>query len=133
MDYRQIDEIHNIIHKTGIVDQVVKTINTETISPDQTLMHVITQIIIEIFHTETLDIDTTQRIDQETLQTTVIEIRKKIKKKFFQTKDQKTILITDHIVTIITVDSIIIQKIGIAIWTDKETALNHHIEKTHNS
>ena len=77
MDYRQIDEIHNIIHKTGIVDQVVKTISTETISPDQTLMHVIIQIIIEIFHTETLDIDTTLRIDQETLQTTVIEIRKK--------------------------------------------------------
>ena len=63
MDYRQIDKIHNVIHKTGIVDQVVQTISAETISPDQTLMHVITQIIIEIFHTETLEIDTTLRID----------------------------------------------------------------------
>ena len=38
----QIDEIHNIIHKTDCVYQIIKLVTTETIIPDQALIEVTT-------------------------------------------------------------------------------------------
>ena len=49
----QIKEIHEISHKTDIVDQTVRTINIETTIQDQTQTGVTTQIITEIVQTQT--------------------------------------------------------------------------------
>ena len=52
VDDHQIDETHKTLHKTDIIDEIVKTISTETIILDQTPIEVTTLTIIEIFYTQ---------------------------------------------------------------------------------
>ena len=66
MEDHQID----VIHKADTVDQLVRLISTETIKPDQTLIEVINLILIEIVHTQFLDIDNVLTIVDETLKRT---------------------------------------------------------------
>ena len=49
----QTGDIHKITPKTDMLDQIVKTISTETIIPDQTPIELTTLLISEKFHTQT--------------------------------------------------------------------------------
>ena len=103
MQDHQIKAIHKTIHKIDIADQIVKTIIIEIFTLDQTLLGIITQAIQETVHIQTLRIDS--------MPMTVQEIRQIITIKITQIIDHKTILSTDHIVTILKIDLVIILKI----------------------
>ena len=49
----QIGDIHKITPKTDMLDQIVKTISTETIIPDHNPIEITTLLIAETFHTQT--------------------------------------------------------------------------------
>ena len=69
----QIEEAHKVVHKIDLVDQKVKKISIETITPDPTQIEVIIQIILETVFTQTLVIETIPKTVHETLQITEIE------------------------------------------------------------
>ena len=48
-----IDDIHKITPKTDMLDQIVKTISTETIIPDHNPTKLTTLLKAETFHTQT--------------------------------------------------------------------------------
>ena len=137
----QIKEIHEIPHKTDIVDHTAKILNIEIIIHDQTQKDRFFRLIP--VHIHILGLDNIQMTDQETDRTTNIEIIQTIETEaiqiiainviiidheIIQTADQIT---KDLIITIIKIDHEKIHKTGIqTIRIDKETTLNHLIEKT---
>ena len=111
----QIDEIHKISHKIDIVAQTVKIINIEIIIHDQTQTEVFTQIKIQIFLIQTLEIDI--------IQMTVPEAPHIIETGITQTLEIDNTLLLDHetiqtayqTIRIITIDRLKIPGIEILI------------------
>ena len=138
----QIKEIHEIPHKTDIVDHTVEILNIEIIIHDQTQIDQIIRLIpVPIL---ILGIDTIQMTDHETHRTIDIEIILTIETETIQIieindkiMDHEVIQTTDQInkvliIILIQIDHEKIHKIGIqTITKDKETTLNHLIETTH--
>ena len=126
-------EIHKIIYKTDIVDQLVKIISTEIFTLDQILIEVITQTVTEIAHTQIPGLDTIPMTAQEILHTTAIETIQTIVIGITLIIDSKTILTIDHTIVIIIIDPVTTprkknsnyQKIS------KKKILSHRIEITH--
>ena len=96
----QVDKIHKNIHKTDLVNQILKTISIELFILDQTLIEVITQTIKESVQIPTFGIDTIPITVQEFLQKNDIKFIQIIAIELNQIIDHKSILTLEH--TIIT-------------------------------
>ena len=125
----QNEEIHRILHKTIIIDQIVEITIRDQIQmqhnlfldpiPNQTQVINIIPIINHETHHIT-EIETLQIIETEVIRTIEIKITRTINQEIPHITDQTTINKTDHE---------IIHKIEIqVIIIDIEIILNHHIE-----
>ena len=130
------DENHKNILKIDIVDQIVRTIITETIIHYLTVIGVVILIIIENDHVQIIKTDIIQTTAQNTLRTTRIEIIQLIAIGITQIKDPGTTQITYHIIETITTDLMKTPiTLDLKIVANKiyhEIVLNHHIEIIHN-
>ena len=130
----QNEEIHRILHKIIIIDQIVKIT-----TPDQ--IHIQHNLFLDPIPNQTQEINTIQTINHEThhitetetIQIIEIEVIRTIEIRITRTIDQEITHITDHTITdqttIIKTDHEIIHKIDIqVIIIDIEIILNHHIE-----
>ena len=125
----KIDEVHKTIHK----EQVVKIIRTEIILLNRILKGVITRIITEIVHIETLGIETIRVTVQEILQATAIKIIQIIVTETTLTTDHNTVLTVERVIRIIMVDHVIIlEKESTPIKTDHEIIFSQRIETNHS-
>ena len=130
----QNEEIHRILHKIIIIDQIVETTTRDQIQiqhnlfldpiPNQTQETITIQTINHETHHMT-EIETIQIIEIEVIRTIEIRITRKIDQEITHITDQ---IITDE-TTIIKTDHEIIHKIEIqVIMIDIEIILNHLIE-----
>ena len=130
----QNEEIHRILHKIIIIDQIVEITTRDQIQIQHNLFldPILNQIqeinTIQIINHEThhiTEIETIQIIETELIQTIEIKITQTINPEITHIIDQT---ITDQ-TTIIKTDHETIHKIEIqVIITDIEIILNHHIE-----
>ena len=127
----QIDEIHKIIYKTDIVDQLVKIISTEIFTLDQILIEVITQTVTEIAHTQIPGLHTIPMTAQEILHTTAIETIQTIVIGITLIMDSKTILTIDHTIVIIIIDPVTTPRKKQQLSKNIKKILSHRIEITH--
>ena len=116
----QNEEIHRILHKIIIIDQIVEITTRDQIQ----IQH---NLFLDSIPNQTQETNTIQTINHETHHITEIEIR------ITRTIDQEITHITDQTITdqttIIKTDHEIIHKIEIkVIIIDIEIILNHHIE-----
>ena len=86
-DSFQINKIHVNIHEIDILDQIVEVIKIRTIFQNITLIELFIRNIIEIDHIQIRETNYIQKIDQETLQKTVIEVIELTAKKNFQKRN----------------------------------------------
>ena len=139
----QIKEIHEVSHKTDIVDQTVEIVNIEITIQDQTqtnlnfrLMPVPIQIL-EIEFIQIIDLETLHTIEIELIPTVGIETIQMIEILDIKIIDHVIILttnqtITDQNISTIKIDHAIIHRTEIqVIAIDRETTLSDHIEITH--
>ena len=136
MDDPNRNETHKNILKIDIVDQIVRTIITETIIQYLTRIGVVIPIIIEIDQVQKIKTGIIQKTAQKTLQTTRIEIIQLFAIEITQIKFPETTQITYHIIETITTDlvktPIILDLEIVATKTYHKIVLNHHIEIIHN-
>ena len=135
----QKKEIHEISHKTDIVDQIAKITSIETTIHDQ--IQTEEKFVIPVPF-QILRIDTIQTIDHvihhtieiETTRITEIEVIQITKTNVTKTTDQETIPITDVIIketkTITIIGQKTTHKIGIPTITIEEIILNPLLETT---
>ena len=128
---RKSQNIPNI----DIVDQIVRTIITETIIHYLTLIGVVILIIIEIDHVQIIKTDINQTTAQKTLRTTRIEIIQLIAIGITQIKNPRTTQITYNLIETITTDltktPITLDLEIVANKIYHEIVLNDHIEIIH--
>ena len=122
----QNEEIHRILHKIIIIDQIVEIITRDQIQIQHNLfLDPIPNQTQEINTTQTINHETHHKTEKETIQIVEIKITRTINQEITHITDQT---ITDQ-TTIIKTDHDTIHKIEIqVIIIDIEIILNHHIE-----
>ena len=140
---RHTKDIHEVSHKTDIVDQIVEIVKIEITIQDQIqtnlnlcLMSVPIQML-EIEINQIIDLETLHIKEIEIIPATGIEIIQMTKILDIKITDHAIILTTDQTfidqnITIIKINHAIIHRTEIQNkTTDNETALTHHIGITH--